>query len=104
LFLIIFSFPLRMTFVCDCFSLRVIGGFKAQLFPGVPIYGGSHRSPALTQLVKGDDKFPIGNALNVKYGFFKHIFCSMLSYPWWGPGSTGVSQRPATPKTLSATT
>jgi len=38
----------------------------AQLFPGVPIYGGSHRSPALTQLVKGDDQFTIGNSLNVK--------------------------------------
>jgi len=48
--------------------MNVIGvTVKAQLFPGVPIYGGSHRSPALTQLVKGDDQFTIGNALNVKY-------------------------------------
>jgi len=38
----------------------------AQLFPGVPIYGGSHRSPSLTQLVKGDDQFTIGKTLNVK--------------------------------------
>ncbi|KAI9458035.1 Metallo-hydrolase/oxidoreductase [Russula earlei] len=39
---------------------------QAQLFPGVPIYGGSHRSPALTQLVKGDDQFTIGKTLNVE--------------------------------------
>ncbi|KAH9981517.1 Metallo-hydrolase/oxidoreductase [Lactifluus volemus] len=38
----------------------------AQLFPGVPIYGGSHRSPALTQLVKGNDEFTIGKALKVR--------------------------------------
>jgi hypothetical protein len=49
------------------FRVCVIGVKKAQLFPGVPIYGGSHRSPALTQLVKGDDQFTIGNSLNVKY-------------------------------------
>jgi hypothetical protein len=39
---------------------------QAQLFPGIPIYGGSHQSPALTQLVKGDDQFTIGKALNVR--------------------------------------
>jgi hypothetical protein len=42
---------------------------QAQLYPGIPIYGGSHQSPALTQLVKGDDQFTIGNALNVRSGF-----------------------------------
>ena len=39
---------------------------QTQLFPGVPMYGGSHKSPALTQLVKGDDQFTIGNVLNVR--------------------------------------
>ncbi|KAI0256474.1 Metallo-hydrolase/oxidoreductase [Lactifluus subvellereus] len=38
----------------------------AQLFPGVPIYAGSHRSPAVTQLVKGNDEFTIGKALKVR--------------------------------------
>ena len=32
------------------------------------MYGGSHKSPALTQLVKGDDQFTIGNTLNVRSG------------------------------------
>jgi hypothetical protein len=42
---------------------------QAQLFPGVQIYGGSHQSPALTQLVKGEDQFTLGNSLNVRSGF-----------------------------------
>jgi len=44
------------------------GGNKefAQLFPGVRIYGGSHQSPALTQLVKGEDQFTLGDSLNVR--------------------------------------
>jgi hydroxyacylglutathione hydrolase len=61
--------------------LKVWFGVKAQLFPGVPIYGGSHRSPALTQLVKGDDQFTIGNTLNVKYVFLtvNPQFCPPLT-------------------------
>ena len=39
---------------------------KARLFPSVPIYGGSHQSPALTQLAKGGDQFSIGKTLNVE--------------------------------------
>jgi hypothetical protein len=42
---------------------------QAQLFPGVRIYGGSHQSPALTQLVKGEDQFTLGDSLNVRSGF-----------------------------------
>jgi hypothetical protein len=49
-------------------------GQKARLFPSVPIYGGSHQSPALTQLVKGDDQFTIGKSLNVKSIFLFSLF------------------------------
>ncbi|KAH9004904.1 Metallo-hydrolase/oxidoreductase [Lactarius hatsudake] len=38
----------------------------AKLFPGVPIYGGSHKSPALTHLVGDNDRFTVGKALDVK--------------------------------------
>ncbi|KAF8275248.1 hydroxyacylglutathione hydrolase [Lactarius quietus] len=42
------------------------GGNEAKLFPGVPIYGGSHKSPALTHLVGDNDRFTVGKALDVK--------------------------------------
>jgi len=72
--------PSKMKEAADQLGVRVVAGLTthhhhdhsggnqefAQLFPGVPIYGGSHKSPALTQLVKGDDQFTIGNALNVR--------------------------------------
>jgi hypothetical protein len=54
------------------FSLCVAAD-QAQLFPGVQIYGGSHQSPALTQLVKGEDQFTLGNSLNVRSGFLHLI-------------------------------
>jgi len=38
----------------------------AKLFPGVPIYGGSHKSPALTHIVGDNDRFTVGKALDVK--------------------------------------
>jgi len=72
--------PSKVKEAADQLGVRVVAGLTthhhhdhsggnqefAQLFPGVPIYGGSHKSPALTQLVKGDDQFTIGNALNVR--------------------------------------
>ncbi|KAI9465984.1 Metallo-hydrolase/oxidoreductase [Lactarius psammicola] len=42
------------------------GGNEARLFPGVPIYGGSHKSPALTHLVGDSDRFTVGKALDVR--------------------------------------
>lgn len=94
---------LNLLFVVDLrANACVIGVKKAKLFPGVPIYGGSHRSPALTQLVKGDDQFTIGNAINVKYALLT-IYLHFLT-PAILAGSTGVSQRPATHETRSATT
>ncbi|KAI0295553.1 Metallo-hydrolase/oxidoreductase [Russula brevipes] len=72
--------PSKVKEVADQLGVKVVAGITthhhddhsggnkkfAQLFPGIPIYGGSHRSPALTHLVKGDDQFTIGNTLNVK--------------------------------------
>ncbi|KAJ8517319.1 hypothetical protein ONZ45_g5503 [Pleurotus djamor] len=39
---------------------------KAKTYPGVPIYGGSHKSPALTQLVKDKDEFTLGDSIHVR--------------------------------------
>lgn len=72
--------PSKVKEAADQLGVRVVAGLTthhhhdhsggnqefAQLYPGIPIYGGSHQSPALTQLVKGDDQFTIGNALNVR--------------------------------------
>ncbi|KAI0312462.1 Metallo-hydrolase/oxidoreductase [Amylostereum chailletii] len=38
----------------------------AKTFPGVPIYGGSNKVPALTNLVKDKDEFTVGDAVHVK--------------------------------------
>ncbi|KAI0053824.1 Metallo-hydrolase/oxidoreductase [Auriscalpium vulgare] len=38
----------------------------ARTYPGVPIYGGSDKVPALTNLVKDKDEFTVGEALHVK--------------------------------------
>ncbi|EMD38484.1 hypothetical protein CERSUDRAFT_113657 [Gelatoporia subvermispora B] len=38
----------------------------ASAFPGVPIYGGSQKIPALTELVKDNDEFTIGDSIHVK--------------------------------------
>ncbi|GBE82363.1 Probable hydroxyacylglutathione hydrolase [Sparassis crispa] len=38
----------------------------AATFPGVPIYGGSHKAPAVTSIVKDKDEFTIGDAISVK--------------------------------------
>ncbi|KAJ3997520.1 beta-lactamase-like protein [Lentinula boryana] len=37
------------------------GGNKVSRFPGVPIYGGSDKIPALTNLVKDQDEFTLGD-------------------------------------------
>ncbi|OCH87426.1 hydroxyacylglutathione hydrolase [Obba rivulosa] len=42
------------------------GGNEASAFPGVPIYGGSKKIPALTELVKDKDEFIIGDTIRVK--------------------------------------
>ncbi|PFH50053.1 hypothetical protein AMATHDRAFT_146105 [Amanita thiersii Skay4041] len=42
------------------------GGNKASTFPGVPIYGGSDKIPALTNLVKDKDEFKIGDNIRVR--------------------------------------
>jgi hydroxyacylglutathione hydrolase len=57
--------------------MKCIVSVKARLFPTVPIYGGSHQSPALTRLVKGDDQFTIGKTLNVRSVHLS--FSSLLS-------------------------
>jgi len=38
----------------------------ATVYPGVPIYGGSHKIPELTNLVKGNDEFTIGESIHVR--------------------------------------
>jgi len=38
----------------------------ASAYPGTPIYGGSQKVPALTQLVKDKDEFSIGETIRVK--------------------------------------
>lgn len=38
----------------------------ATAYPGVPIYGGSDKVPALTKLVKDKDEFTVGSSVNVK--------------------------------------
>ncbi|PCH38274.1 hydroxyacylglutathione hydrolase [Wolfiporia cocos MD-104 SS10] len=42
------------------------GGNQAKQFPGVPIYGGSDKVPALTNLVKDKDEFTVGTGIQVK--------------------------------------
>ncbi|KAF9820171.1 hypothetical protein IEO21_01604 [Rhodonia placenta] len=42
------------------------GGNEATAYPGVPIYGGSDKVPALTKLVKDKDEFTVGSSVNVK--------------------------------------
>ncbi|KAI0282195.1 Metallo-hydrolase/oxidoreductase [Russula aff. rugulosa BPL654] len=72
--------PSKVKEAADQFGVKVVAGITthhhddhsggnkefARLFPTVPIYGGSHQSPALTRLVKGDDQFTIGKTLNVR--------------------------------------
>ncbi|KAI0273803.1 Metallo-hydrolase/oxidoreductase [Gloeopeniophorella convolvens] len=38
----------------------------AQLYPGVPIYGGSNQSPALTHVVKDNDELTLASTLKVQ--------------------------------------
>ncbi|EGN96058.1 hypothetical protein SERLA73DRAFT_185570 [Serpula lacrymans var. lacrymans S7.3] len=38
----------------------------ASAYPGVPIYGGSQKVPALTELVKDKDEFTIGDSIHVR--------------------------------------
>ncbi|KAM6500665.1 Beta-lactamase-like protein [Amanita muscaria] len=42
------------------------GGNKALKYPSVPIYGGSDKIPALTNLVKDKDEFTVGDNLQIK--------------------------------------
>ena len=39
---------------------------QAKAYPDAPIYGGSNRAPALTNLVKDKDEFTLGETLHVK--------------------------------------
>ncbi|KAI0306776.1 Metallo-hydrolase/oxidoreductase [Multifurca ochricompacta] len=68
--------PSKVKAAAEQLGVKVVAGITThhhddhsggnELFPGVPIYGGSHRSPALTQLVNGNDQFTVGKVLNVK--------------------------------------
>ena len=40
---------------------------KAKAYPGVPIYGGSDKIPALTNLVKDNSEFTVGTETHIKY-------------------------------------
>ncbi len=68
---------------------------KARLFPSVPIYGGSHQSPALTHLVKDGDQFTIGNTLNLKSVSFFFSFSDLPLIQLLRPG--GLTRCVATP-------
>lgn len=39
---------------------------QAKAYPDAPIYGGSNRAPALTNLMKDKDEFTLGETLHVK--------------------------------------
>lgn len=49
--------------------------YQASAFPGVPIYGGSNKVAALTNLVKDKDEFTVGDTIQVKC-----VFCSQLLF------------------------
>ena len=44
----------------------IVLALQAKAYPDAPIYGGSNRAPALTNLVKDKDEFTLGETLNVK--------------------------------------
>lgn len=52
---------------------------QAAKFPGIPIYGGSDKIPALTKLVKDKDEFVLGKNTSIRYLLLKlnlHILIS----------------------------
>lgn len=53
-----------MTIVINGSQLK---GTKAKAYPGVPIYGGSDKIPALTDLVKDNSEFTVGTDTHIKY-------------------------------------
>ncbi|PSR71165.1 hypothetical protein PHLCEN_2v13011 [Hermanssonia centrifuga] len=42
------------------------GGNEAKAYPGLPIYAGSSKAPAATDIVKDKDEFTIADSINVK--------------------------------------
>src|SRR6266852_5003108 len=90
LLLILSPFSAACSNYCNSWS-------KARLFPSVPIYGGSHQSPALTRLVKGDDQFTIGKTLNVKSIFSSSLTSKGPSLTQLGPGLLLPTRCLATP-------
>jgi hypothetical protein len=44
----------------------ILSILKAKAYPGTPLYGGSDKSPALTNIVKDKDEFTVADNISVR--------------------------------------